>query len=304
MSAGLSREELEHVYGSLDEEVGEYLDNVSSTDPSVADDAVIGLIELLVGGGVVGRITLPAVPHLVDLVAPGVGDTAGLLMLLGSIAGTDDEVDIPEGSACATVANELPRMMPMLEHPDPEVRRQAVWAVAQCRRPDATLGTLLARWEVEPKLAVRADLLFAYALLDPRQAAPLVSAGQDPSEANAVRMAALFTGLDVGLPWTTESSGSMLSLLQAGERLDGCTWIDRFERPLQALVERLWVHGRADAAVELLAMAVNTDFGEHKADLLVAVREALDLDEGDRGPGGVTSRTHVLRALLDEARDG
>lgn len=108
MSVGFSREELERVYGPLDEEVRECLNNVSSTDPEIADDAVLGLVEVLVGGRVVGPVTLTAIPYVVDLVEAGVGDTAGLLWLVGSIADENDEVDMPGGFARATVANELP----------------------------------------------------------------------------------------------------------------------------------------------------------------------------------------------------
>lgn len=297
-----SREELERVYGPLDEEVRECLNNVSSTDPEIADDAVLGLVEVLVGGRVVGPVTLPAIAYVVDLVEAGVGDTAGLLWLVGSIADENDEVDMPGGFARATVANELPRFLPMLDHQDPQVRRQAVYAVAQCRRPETTLDRLLARWGVEREPAVRADLVFAFALLEPQQAAPLVGAGQDPGEASAVRMAALFTGLDVGLPWTTESSESMISLLQAGERLDNSAWIDRFVGPLQALVERLWAHGHADDAVELLTRAVDTDFGRHDIALPEAVGTALELDGYGYGGGDATARTAALRAL-DEATE-
>lgn len=302
VSQGRTHDELERVYGPLDEEVRECLDNVSSTDPSIAEDAVDGLFELLVGGRVVARITLPAVPYVADLVEAEVGDTSGLLRLLGSIADANDEVDIPEGSARGTVVNELPRLVRFLEHQDLEVRRQAAYAVAQCRQSETTLGMLLARWDVEHEVAVLADLLFALTLLDPERAVPLIAAVQ-PHEASAMRMAALFTGIDVGLPWTTKSSDSMLALLQAGERLDGSPWVDRFERPLQGLVERLWTHGHADAAVELLTKAVNTDFGDHHVDLAVAIDEALTLDEDDFGLGGPSARTSVLRALLEQAPD-
>lgn len=225
-----------------------------------------------------------------------------LLMLLGSIADTNDELDIPDGSARVTVANELPRLVRFLEYQDSEVRRQAAYAVAQCRRPEATLGSLLARWDVEREPVVRADLRFALALLDPQRAAPLIAAVQS-GEASTVRMAALFTGIYVGLPWTTESSDGMLALLRAGERLVGSSWIDRLERPPQGLVEWLWTHGHADAAVELLTKAVNTDFGDHHIDLAVAVDEALSLDEDGLGLGGSAARTSVLRALLEQARE-
>lgn len=302
MPLGRTHEGPECVCGPLDEEVRECLDNVSSTDSAIAEDAVYGLFELLVGGRVVGRITLPAVPYVADFVEAEVGDIAALLMLLGSIADTNDEVGIPDGSARGTVANELPRLVRFLEHQDPEVRRQAVYAVAQCRRPETTFSTLLARWEIERESEVEADLLFALAVLDPQQTAPLIAAVQ-PDEPSTVRMAALFTGIDVGLPWATESSESMLALLQAGEELDGSPWIDRFERPLQGLVERLWTRGHADAAVELLTKAVTTDFGDHHIDLAVAVEEALGLDEDELGLERPNARTSVLRTLLEQARE-
>lgn len=295
-------DELERVYGPLDEEVRECLDNVSSTDPSIAEDALDGLFELLVGGRVVGRITLPAVPYVADIIEAEVGDTSELLRLLGSIADMNDEVDIPEGVARATVANELPRLVPFLGHQDPEVRRQAVYAVAQCRQIEVTLGRLLARWDVERDVAVRADMLFGLALLDPHGTAPLIAAMQS-DKATMVRMAALFTSVDVGMPWTTELRDSMLALLQVGERLAGSPWIDRFERPLQGLVERLWTHGQADAAVELLAKAVTTDFGDHHIDLAVAVEDALGLSEDDLDLDGPDVKSSVLSVLLEHARE-
>ncbi|MFD6443691.1 hypothetical protein ACFWEJ_01220 [Promicromonospora sp. NPDC060204] len=115
-------EELKRVYGPLDEEVRECLANVSSTDPAIAEGAVDGLFELLVGGRVVGRITSPAVPYMTDLVEAEAGDISGLLMLLGRIADTNDEVKIPDGSGRLAVTNELAGPVPFLKHQDSGVR--------------------------------------------------------------------------------------------------------------------------------------------------------------------------------------
>ena len=288
------------MYGSLDEEVRECLDNVRSADPSVAEDAVYGLYELLVGGRVVGPITLAAVPYVTDLVEAGVGDVPELLRLLGSIADSNDEVGIPEGTARAAVANELSVLTHFLEHHVLEVRRSAVYAVAQCRRPERSIDTLLARWDSEPEGAVRADPLFALALLDAQRTAGLLTKLQ-LHEAPAVRMAALFIGIDLGLPWGTESSDGMLALLRAGERLDGSPWVDRYEGPLQALVERMWSHGYADAAVGFLTHALATDFGDHQIDLEVAIETALNLNEDGTEVSGSNARTPVLLALRERA---
>jgi hypothetical protein len=297
---GRIHDDSECVYEPVDEEVRECLNNVQSADPSVAEDAVYGLYELLVGGRVVGPITLAAVPYVTDLVQAEAGDIAELLRLLGSIADSNDEVGIPEGSARAAVVNELPVLAHFLEHHDPEVRRQAAYAVAQCRQPEKSVSALLARWDNEREEAVRADLLFALALLDSQRTATLLTSVQ-PNGAAAVRMAALFTGIDVGLPWRTESSDGMLALLRVGERLDGSPWVDRYEGPLQALVERMWNHGYADAAVDLLARTLATDFGNHQIDLEVAIEAALDLDEGDTDVSGSNARTSALVALRERA---
>ncbi|MFI2366722.1 hypothetical protein [Promicromonospora sp. NPDC019610] len=287
----------ERVYGPLDEEVRECLINVQSVDPSVSEDGIYGLYELLVGGRVVGPITLAAVPYVADLVEEEVGDLSELLRLLGAIADSNDEVGIPEGSARAAVVNELPLLLHFLEHQAAEVRRQAVYAVAQCRQPEGSIHALLARWDTEQEDAVRADLLFALALLDSERTIALLT-NANSHEATPVRMAAHFIGIDLGLPWKAKSRDDMLALLQVGERLDGSPWVDMYEGPLQALVERMWTQGYADAAVDLLTRALVTDFGDHQIDLDIAIESALNLDEDDdTGAGGSNARTSMLIAL-------
>jgi hypothetical protein len=212
------------------------------------------------------------------------------LYLLGAIAETDSNVKIPAGAARAAVIHQLPLLIPLLGHPEAQVRQLAVWAVTQCRTPGLVFDELLTRWKAEREPAVRADLLFGCVLLDPVRTRLLITTAADPQEPDQVRIAALVAGIDAGLPWTEESAAATLSLLPAEERIGQNPWM---VAPLIELALRLGQRGEADAAGDLLIAAMSME-GPWNATARTEARRAAKL-LGDEQP---ESRTRLLPGLL------
>ncbi|MGW0886120.1 hypothetical protein [Streptomyces sp. NPDC002671] len=279
----------EHGRGAT--EILNLLREITSSDPDVSQEALEGLCDhRVLNQGTVFPETLVAVPYMARLAAASVPRAPELLYLLGAIAETDSEVDIPKGAARAAVVDQLPILVPLLENKDSRVRQFAVWAVAQCRVPDMVFDELLARWRVEHEPAVRADLLFGCVLLDPARTKPMAEEAINTNEADQVRIAALIVGLDAGLLWTEGATDIMLSLLPAEERIGQTPWL---AAPITEVAERLQQHGEVDAATELLVAAMRMEGLQNRAACSEARRAAQFL--GDKDP---KARAHLVAGLI------
>ncbi|MFF8531703.1 hypothetical protein ACF07B_06870 [Streptomyces sp. NPDC015532] len=189
---------------------------MTSKDAERADEAVDEL-----GGSLLDQedghpATVHTVPFMARLAAADVR-TSALLYLLGLIADTGDKADTSSRRTRDAVTAQLPLLLPLLGHEDPEVRRLAIWAVAHCRAPGRSWAEVSARWAVESEPAVRSDLLFGAALIDPLAARTIVLDALTAGQPDQVRIAALVVSLDVGLAWTSQTTDTAVSLLPASE---------------------------------------------------------------------------------------
>ncbi|MEW1774090.1 hypothetical protein [Streptomyces sp. NPDC086777] len=245
---------LHHAYGSA-EDVPALLRDLASPVEETAAGAEEELWSSIVHQGTVYAATAPAVPFLARLVAEGVRRSA-LLGMLGVIAGSGDEHDLPvPGAARGAVAAQLGLLLPLLADGDREVRRTTVWTVAQCRSaagPDAR-AALRGRWAAESDPAVRADVLTACALLDPDAAEELCAAALAGDESAPVQVAALLVTANRGLPWDVETTARVTALVPLERHGFGDLW----ERePLHAIVEALHTRGEGGTAIEVVGSAL------------------------------------------------
>ncbi|MFE2729143.1 hypothetical protein [Kitasatospora sp. NPDC059327] len=223
-----------HAYGSA-EDLPDLLRALAGADADAAKEALSELYGTVLHQGTVYDASAVAVPFLAGLAAAG-HRTADVLSLLGDMAASEDEHGAEPGTVRATVADQLPLLLPLLEAADADIRRAAAWTVSHTRASVA-LPALLARWEVEPAAAVRAEILSGIARIDPETGAAVAADALEPSRPAGVRLAAVFAHLDAGAPWTGALRSAMLSLLPAGE-LHSAFDLDRTE-PLAAVVEAL-----------------------------------------------------------------
>ncbi|WP_143145029.1 HEAT repeat domain-containing protein [Streptomyces humi] len=243
-----------HAYGSA-EDVPALLRDLASPVEETAAEAEQELWSSIVHQGTVYTATAPAVPFLARLVVEGVRRSA-LVGMLGVIAQSVDEHDLPvPGAARGAVAAQLGLLLPLLADDDREVRRTTAWTLAQCRSaagPDAR-AALRARWAAESDPIVRADVLTACALLDPDAAEELCSAVLAGNEPAPVQVAALLAIADCDLPWNTDATARVTTLVPLERHGFGALW----ERePLQALTKALQARGEADTAIDVVRSAL------------------------------------------------
>jgi len=198
--------------------------------------------------------TVHAIPFMARLAAAGVR-TSALLDLLGLIAETGNEADTPSRHTRDAVSAQLPLLLPLLGHKDPEVRRLAIWAIAHCRKPEESWREISARWGVESEPAVRADLLFGSVLIDPLAARVIVLDALSTDQPDQVRIAALVASLDAGLAWTSQASDTTVSLLPASKRIGQTPWL---YDPFPEIVERLLTQAETNMAIELVEAALRS----------------------------------------------
>ncbi|MFF3617138.1 HEAT repeat domain-containing protein [Streptomyces sp. NPDC002580] len=189
---------LSHAYGSA-EDVPDLLRALAGADSDEADEALSELYGNVLHQGTVYAASAEAVPFLAGIAVAG-HRTADLLALLGALAESQDEWGVATGAVRAAVAGQLPSLLPLLASPDPEVRRTAAWTVSHTRAATLALPALRTRWDEEPEPAVRAEILTGIARLDPEDGAVLAASVLEPSHPAGVRLAAVFAGLDAGVP--------------------------------------------------------------------------------------------------------
>ncbi|MEU8750445.1 hypothetical protein [Streptomyces chartreusis] len=117
--------DVEHAYGSA-EDVPAVLRALADDDPETAGAALHELYGNIWHQGTVYAATVEAVPFLARLAAAGYR-SADVLVLLGSIAESEDEYGVPREACRAAVAAQLPLVLPLLDAGDAQVRQSAAW---------------------------------------------------------------------------------------------------------------------------------------------------------------------------------
>ncbi|MEU6304098.1 hypothetical protein [Streptomyces chartreusis] len=280
--------DVEHAYGSA-EDVPAVLRALADDDPETAGAALHELYGNIWHQGTVYAATVEAVPFLARLAAAGYR-SADVLVLLGSIAESEDEYGVPRGACRAAVAAQLPLVLPLLDAEDAQVRQGAAWvcghagagertgAALEGTRPvsEGTWAALERRWVVEGEPVVRAELLAAMVRLDPAAAVGAATAALDPTGPAELRLAGVLGCLDAGLPWSAVHHDTVLALLPADDLVSGRFDEGRRE-PLQAVVDILLRRATADdreAAFGLLEAALALPGPDARAEAVWAADHA------------------------------
>ncbi|MFF0732012.1 hypothetical protein ACFYVK_10405 [Streptomyces chartreusis] len=132
--------DVEHAYGSADD-VPAVLRALADDDPETAGAALHELYGNIWHQGTVYAATVEAVPFLARLAAAGYR-SADVLVLLGSIAESEDEYGVPRGACRAAVAAQLPLVLPLLDAGDAQVRQSAAWMCGHAAGGERTWSTL------------------------------------------------------------------------------------------------------------------------------------------------------------------
>ncbi|MFD0006073.1 hypothetical protein ACFVJ4_27105 [Streptomyces sp. NPDC127178] len=286
---------LQHAYGSA-EDVPAVLRALTAGDSEVAGQALHELYGNIWHQGTVYEATVEVVPFLARLAAGGCR-SADVLVLLGSIAESEDEHEVARGACRAAVAAQLPLLLPLLDDGDAQVRQATAWMAGHTDTRDETWPALQRRWAVEGEPAVRAELLAAMTRLDPGASADTATAALEPTGPAELRLAAVLACLDAGLPWTATCHDTLLSILPAddlvAERFD-----ENQREPLQTVVDALLrrdTDEEREAAFGLLAAALALPEPEIRAEAVWAADHACMISRA--APGRLLPR---LLPLLDD----
>ncbi|MEV0777394.1 hypothetical protein [Streptomyces sp. NPDC050428] len=240
--------EREHAYGSA-EDVPDQLRALASDDAETAEEALYELYGNIIHQGSVYEATAHAVPYPARLAAAGIRP-ADMLLLLGSIAESDDERSATPSACRAAVTAQLPLILPLIESADASVRQAAVWAAARTGAAEQVLGPLRRCWDGELDPQVRAEVLAGVVRLDPAGAGEFETAvlggAKEDGEAAPVRLAALLACVDAGLPWTGVHHDALISLLPAESLVAGRYDLEQNE-PVRYVVEELLDRATDDA---------------------------------------------------------
>ncbi|MER5892165.1 HEAT repeat domain-containing protein [Streptomyces sp. NPDC001876] len=156
---------LKHNYGSA-EDIPGLLRRCEGPNPDDADDASSELLNLLFHqGGWVCSAAPAALPFVLRLAAtPQVPSRCALLELVAMLAAEAGRIEArfldPGWAPAWTQA--LPRLLDLLDDPEPEIRRAAADVLGACDSPgELVLPGLLRRWEAEDDLATRLELVLS-----------------------------------------------------------------------------------------------------------------------------------------------
>jgi hypothetical protein len=231
-------EALSHAYGPAGD-LPEILAAAGSSDEQEALDAVERLFSSVYHQGSVYPASAAVVPFVTELVlGPGTHHRALLLALLGGMADPRQADGGPDLAAVrAALDLQAPRLLPLLDDPDPEVRQAAAYAVGQS---PGTAGPILARlrerWAVEREPPVRASLLLAGGRLDPGGSRDwLLLALEEP--AAPLRAAAALAIVWAGLPWPERATAAVVEAFAAGDPLEDVGGLWDIQDPLCELLE-------------------------------------------------------------------
>lgn len=283
---------LEHAYGTA-EDVPDLLRALASEDEDEVDEAFEEIISSLFHQGDVYPATVPAVPFLAELASAARHRRSEILATVGMLADPHHAWGDEAEEVREAVQAQADRLVPLLTDPDPQLRADAAYVVAQCgdRLPAALLWD---RWAVEDEPTVRASLALALGLRDPAGAAgPLAAALLQ--EEPPVRVAAAIAIHRAALPWPAGAAAALAEAVapdtefpyvwqHRGEALDELVG-DAAETFVTDLLGRLLT--AAPAARKAAAYAIGercTQLRSAPALLLPLLRPALhDPDESVRG---------------------
>ncbi|MEV6104388.1 hypothetical protein AB0M28_06665, partial [Streptomyces sp. NPDC051940] len=280
--------ELTHAYGAADD-VPDQLRALAGDDEEEQEEALEELWSSILHQGSVYPATAEAVPFLTRLAVAGCRPTELLAMLGYAMRSGEDD-----GACQEAVAGQLTLLLPLLGSADRAIRQAAAWAVGHTDTR-AALEAVERRYAVEPDALVRAELLTALIRLDPLRRAELIAAAlaDGPPE---LRLAAVFAGLDAGLPWGREQEDAVLAALPA----DGLM-AERFEdgqhQPLAGICEALLERGAREDALRLVAVALRDGRAEVRDEALLAADRVC---MASRGAPAVL--LPLLAPLLDAPR--
>jgi hypothetical protein len=238
---------LDHAYGPADD-IPEVIRAAASSSADAAEAAVDELFGSIFHQGTVYSASVAAVPFIAELaVAPKVHHRSLLVYLLGAMADPAEAYGTEVAEVRAAVTAEVPRLLPLLADPDPEVRENAAYLLAHC--PDMAepvVADLRDRLAIEDVPLVRASLLAALGHLDPTGCAGLLSAAVGDSHP-AVRAAAALVIASAGLPWPGHATAGVISAYRDEDPLRGWVWAE--SASLAQLLERFDDVGDVPAAV-------------------------------------------------------
>ncbi|MEO3974494.1 hypothetical protein [Streptomyces sp. CAU 1734] len=269
--------EVEHAYGEAEDLPG-ILRSLAG-DEDQAREALDELWSSVLHQGTVYTATAEAVPFLARIAAAGVR-TAEMLVLLGGIAESDDEFELPVPGACrAAVREQLPLILPLIGAGEAEVRRAAVWAAGRTGAAGA-LPALRRRWGHRPETpGVRAELLAALTHVDPAGTTGIAAAAMAPGEPPEVRLIAVMAQLDARVPWSAAHHDTMVELLPAAPRVAGRFSMRRSEPLHYAVDALLWRDTDEDrtAAHRLLEAALRLPDPEARGEALWVAEHACTI---------------------------
>lgn len=238
---------LDHAYGPA-VDIPEVIRAAASSSADAAEAAVDELFGSIFHQGTVYSASLAAVPFIAELaVAPKVHHRSLLVYLLGAMADPAEAYGTEVAEVRAAVTAEVPRLLPLLADPDPEVRENAAYLLAHC--PDMAepvVADLRDRLAIEDVPLVRASLLAALGQLDPTGCAGLLSAAVGDSHP-AARAAAALAIASAGLPWPGHATAGVISAYRDKDPLRG--WVWAASASLAQLLERFDDVGDVPAAV-------------------------------------------------------
>ncbi|MBC6468843.1 hypothetical protein [Actinomadura alba] len=158
---------LSHAYGPA-EDVPDLLRGLVSEDDEVRGEAIYELCGTIYHQGTVYSASAPAVPFLTRLAVHAPLRRDDVLMLLSEmVIGNDIDGGVSIAQVRTAVEDALPRLLPLMDDPDPQVRRALLRVLVTL--PEVAfshLPLLLERLAADPDVQVRADLMTTLARVD------------------------------------------------------------------------------------------------------------------------------------------
>ncbi|MFD1149490.1 hypothetical protein [Saccharothrix hoggarensis] len=215
---------LDHAYGPADDVPGALRD-AAGADEERAGEALDHLFGSIHHQGTLYPATPRAVPFVARLAAdPATPGRAGLVHLLGVIAESDDAAPDVLADVRSALGRETPRLLPLLDDPDAEVRHLATHLLGNLPSPAEVVPALRARRERERSPHVVAGLLAAAGRLAPAECAGWLPDELAPALPADVRAGALWAIADAALPWPEAATDVVVDCWLEDEPLTNWVW--------------------------------------------------------------------------------
>ncbi|WP_344563653.1 hypothetical protein [Streptomyces axinellae] len=159
--------------------------------------------------------TRQCVPYLARLCAAGVY-TETLLELLHSVADGEDQPRGDQDELTAAVATQVPALLPLLAHDDPDIRRLLLRIIGLSGPARAAAEAIRERWPQESDEDLRSELLSACRAADPGIAADIAAGELGAENDPEVRLAAALSLVRDDAPWTDELAAAATAWATAG----------------------------------------------------------------------------------------